>query len=185
MTKRGEHFGLYSLLLSVIYVALGLVLIIWPATSARTICFALGAVLLVVGIFHIIAYAVQNYYSSVIRQSLTIGIVLSLLGVFIMLRTNNVLKTMPFVFGILLVADSASKIQRALDLRRAKMRLWYITFLGGLITAILGIILIINPFTAIIALNIYIGVSLIVNSISNLISAIFILRKHDGDIYNN
>ena len=40
---------LNSLVNAVIYVVIGLVLIVWPVTSASVLCLALGAVLLVCG----------------------------------------------------------------------------------------------------------------------------------------
>lgn len=178
MDSKKKRFDLYSLLLSVVYVALGLVLIIWPDTSARAICSALGVLLLLAGGFHVISYFMQSHYSSMIRQSLTIGLVLLLLGAFILLRTDDILKAMPFVFGILLVIDSATKVQAAFDLRRLQAPYWYAALLIGIVTAILGIILVVNPFTAIVVLNIFIGASLIINAVSNLISSILLSHKY-------
>lgn len=174
---KEKNFDLYSLLLSVVYVALGLVLIIWPATSARAICVALGVLLLLGGIFHVVSYFIQSRYSNVIRQSLTIGIVMLLFGAFALLRTDDILRAMPFVFGVLLVIDSATKVQVAFDLRRLAVPLWYLPLAIGLVTALLGIVLVINPFSAVVALNIFIGVSLIVNAVANLVASILFARK--------
>lgn len=177
MGDKKRSFDFYSIMISVIYVVLGLVLLIWPGTSARAICFTLGAVLLLAGLFHVISYFMQSRYSSMIRQSLTVGLVFTLLGAFVMLRTDDILKAMPFMFGIILVIDNASKVQAALDLRRVRVRYWYISMIIGMLTAVLGIILILNPFSAVIALNIFIGVSLIISAVSNLISSLLVSNK--------
>ena len=94
-----------------------------------------------------------------------------------MLRTEDILKAMPLMFGILLMIDSASKVQIALDLRRVQVRYWHVSLLIGMLTAILGIILILNPFSAVIVLNIFIGVSLIINAVANLTSSLLIAHK--------
>lgn len=186
MKKRNADF--YSLLLSVFYVLLGLVLIIWPEHSAMTICYAIGGLFLLAGMFYIISYFMRNHYSAMLGQSLAIGLVLLVIGIFILLHAENILKAMPFMVGVLLVFDSATKIQAALDLRRGGFARWNMPLIIGALTAIFGIVLIWNPFTAIVVLNIFIGVSLIVGAVANLISSLMIshrFREQEQDQTND
>ena len=175
--KKRKNPDLYVLLLSAIYVALGLVLIIWPETSAMTICRAVGGVIILGGLFYILSYFTRNHYGSVIGPSLAVGLVLVVLGVFVLVRAEAILKAMPFIFGVLLLFDSATKIQTALDLRRLGALRWTAPLAIGAVTAALGLILIWNPFSAVVALNIFIGVCLVVGAVANLTSSLLLARS--------
>lgn len=176
--KKRRSADFYAILLSVFYVLLGLVLIIWPASSALTICYAVGALFILAGLFYSICYFTKNHYNSMLGQSLAIGLVLLVIGLFVILRAESILKAMPFMIGVLLVFDSATKVQAALDLRRTGYSRWSSALLIGAVTAVLGLILIWNPFSAVVVLNIFIGVCLILNAVANLLSALLLSRRY-------
>lgn len=183
--NKTKNPDLYELLLCVAYVLLGLVLIIWPETSAITICYAVGVLLIAGGLFYIISYFMQNHYSIVVRQSLAIGLVLVAVGLFVLFNARGILKAMPFMFGVLLLFDSAKKIQTAFDLRRIGVLRWNIPFVIGAVTGILGLLLIWNPFSAVVALNIFIGVCLVVNAVANLVSSLILARHSARHSFDN
>lgn len=167
---------LYPILQALAYAVLGIVLVVWPETSAITICYAVGAVLVVLGLTYIISYFVQNHHGFIGTSTLSHGLLLFVIGLVVLLRVRDVLQALPFLFGILLLVDSVFKVQAAFDLRHMCSRYWQVPLGIGLATAILGAVLIWNPFKAVAALNIFIGVCLLLDVACNCASSILVAR---------
>ncbi len=168
---------LYPLFQALAYAALGIVLIVWPETSALTICYAIGAVLLALGLAYSISYFVQNHHGLTRTSTLVNGLLLFVIGLVVLLRAQEVLKALPFLFGLLLLVDSVFKVQAALDLRHMNASYWKVPLFIGLVTACLGATLIWNPFEAVVALNIFIGVCMLLDAVFNCASAILVAYR--------
>ena len=55
--KEEKQFSFKYILVSALYIVLGLVLLFWPALSVKTICYVLSAIMFVIGI----AYIIMNF----------------------------------------------------------------------------------------------------------------------------
>ncbi len=168
---------LYPILQALAYAVLGIVLVVWPETSAITICYAVGAVLFVLGLAYSISYFVQNHHGFTRTSTLANGLLLLVIGLVVLLRVQDVLKALPFLFGILLLVDSVFKVQAAFDLHHMDSQYWQVPLGIGLVTAILGAVLIWNPFQAVAALNVFIGVCLLLDVACNCASAILVAQR--------
>lgn len=164
-------------LISLFYVALGVILLGWPELSSRIICYAFGGVLAASGILRIVRYVLRDQYDGMIRRDLSVGLVLAAAGLFLILRPDTVVSLLPFVFGLLLVAGCAGKIQTAIDLRRVGMQLWYIPLIMGGVSLVLGVILLCQPFGSAMVLTRFIGVAIIVEGAENLAALPIFDRK--------
>lgn len=156
-------------LLSVAYVVLGLVLLIWPDLSQKTFCYVFGVGMIIFGGAHIILYFTKDRFESVLQMDMVSGIVGLATGAYILLKMEYVMDILPFVLGIVALLGAAVKVQNAFDLRRLREEKWYIMLVLALILFIFGGLLVANPFdeTQDIVERI-IGVSLIVDGVGNL-----------------
>ena len=111
----------------------------------------------------------------VFQSQLTLisGIICLALGAFLILRSDIVVSILPIVFGLFVIFDSISRVQNALDLRRCGYSSWKSFLLLPVLSVVLGVIMILNPFGTMETLVMAIGIILIVEGSINLLSALY------------
>ena len=62
------------ILLAVIFIALGIVLILWPGATMKTICYLLAAMLLAIGVVSLINYLRKDISGIIYRYDLVVGL---------------------------------------------------------------------------------------------------------------
>ena len=157
------------ILMSVLYLELGIFLLMRPSTALNVVCYALGGVVLVCAAVQLVRYfAVER---GIFQSQLTLisGIICLGLGAFLILRSDIVVRILPIVFGLFVIFDSLGRIQNALDLRRCEYPSWK----GFLLLPVLGVVMILNPFGTMETLVMAIGIILIIEGAINLLSALY------------
>lgn len=165
-----KSFSKSYIFLSALYVALGVVLIAWPSLSVRMIGIALGIVMIVLGITYGFIYYTRDNHQGFLQMDLVIGIVCVAFGVFILLNQTFLTEVLPFAMGIILLLGAVVKIQNSLNMRKLKIRKWYLVLICALVIVALGIVLLCNPFEKERYMLLYIGICLILDGLTNLIS---------------
>ena len=150
-----------------------MVLLIWPATSAKIICIVLGIIVLAHGIFRIVGYFMKDDFGIPDRFDLALGIFNILLGCYALFCTRQMLTLLPLLLGILIIIESIFKVQALIDLKRVGYQNWWIDLILTILTIAIGVILIIDPFSGL-ALTIFIGVSLIFDGLINLWTVLYL-----------
>ena len=160
-------------LMSALYLGLGVFLLMKPTTALNIVCYALGAVVLACAAVQFIRYFVVE--RGVFQSQLTLisGIICLALGAFLILRSDIVVSILPIVFGLFVIFDSISRVQNALDLRRCGYSSWKSFLLLPVLSVVLGVIMILNPFGTMETLVMAIGIILIVEGSINLLSALY------------
>ena len=128
-------------LMSVLYLGLGIFLVLKPGTALNIVCYALGGVVLACAAVQLIRYFVVS--------------------------------VLPVVFGLFVIFDAIARVQNALDLRRCGYDSWKGFLLLPVLSVVLGVVLIVNPFGAMETLVMAIGIILIVEGAINLLSALY------------
>lgn len=165
-----KSFSKSYIFLSALYVALGVVLIAWPSLSVRMIGIALGIVMIVLGITYGFIYYTRDNHQGFLQMDLVIGIVCVAFGVFILLNQTFLTEVLPFAMGIILLLGAVVKIQNSLNMRKLKIRKWYLALICALMIVALGIVLLCNPFATERYMLLYIGICLILDGLTNLTS---------------
>ena len=164
-------------LMSVLYLGLGIFLVMKPGTALNIVCYALGGVVLACAAVQLIRYFVVE--RGVFQSQLTLisGIICLALGAFLLLRSDIVVSILPVVFGLFVIFDAIGRVQNALDLRRCGYDSWkgflLLPVLSVVLSVVLGVVLIVNPFGAMETLVMAIGIILIVEGAINLLSALY------------
>ncbi len=162
------------LLASVLYIILGLVLLIWPGTAATVICYAFGTVLAVYGLVSIIAFFISR--TGGFALELFLGIVAAAVGVFFLLQPRVVASFLPVAVGLFVIIDGLLNLKRALELRRLEYGRWYVTLLLSLLSVVLGLVVVFQPFLAAEALVMLIGAVFIYEGLSDLWAIVKVTR---------
>lgn len=153
---------------SVLCVVLGLVLVLRPGLSMRIVCTAVGVVLILSGIMRILDYFTARDGSLYSQGNLIFGIVLTVVGVWIVIKPDKVMAIIPIIVGIVIVIHGLHNLKQAIGLCRDQYGRWWVALLLGVLTVGFGVLLICRPFAAIDTVVMTIGFFLIYDGISNI-----------------
>lgn len=162
---------------SVIYVALGVILLIWPEMTAKNICYVVGVISIAVGVVNLIDYIRKDYSVDEYRYNLVYGMVFILLGIFIFVKVETVISIIPVLLGFAVTVSGLLKFQNAVDLVRMKYSGWGIVMIVSILNIAFGVVLIMNPFASAMILFICIGIGMIYSGVSDLIATIMLSRS--------
>ena len=164
------------IIMSLLFVILGICLIIWPDCSLKLFCTLIGIMLIAYGCIQIVGYFSKDYYCLAFQFDLAFGILLIAVGAIIIARREQVVNLIFAIFGILILADALFKIQMSMDAKRFGLSLWWRILVVAVLTGILGVLLLIRPFDAAEIMMILVGVSFLFEGILNLCVAIYTIK---------
>lgn len=153
---------------SALCVILGLVLVLRPGMSMWIVCTAVGVVLILSGVMRMIDYFASRDGSLFSQANLIFGIVLTVVGVWIVMKPDKVMAVIPIIVGIVIAIHGLHNVQQALELWRDRYERWWIALLMGVLTVGFGVLLICRPFAAIDTVVMMIGGFLIYDGLSNV-----------------
>lgn len=168
MDQFFKKFKANDIISSLILGGIGLVLLIWPGTSTQVVCMVLGGVLLAYGIIQIVLYLFAREKTLYHQGMLLLGIVLSVIGAWILLKPEMIIAAVPVIMGIIIVMHGVHNIVQGILLKGMDYEKWWIAFALGIVTAALGAILIYNPFRVVNTVVRVIGAFLIYDAVSRI-----------------
>ena len=164
------------ILLAVFYLILGIILVLFFFFCGYAICYLIGGLAIIYGIFHLVLYQRTKSPFVTYRYDLVQGIIGLAIGIYVIIVPEILIETLPVVLGVVVMIDSIVKIQNAWDLKRMGYDRWWLVMIGALVTLVFGLLMVFCPFTVYLSVIVFVGISLIVNGVSDLIT-IFILNK--------
>ena len=153
---------------AVICVILGIVLLVWPGQSTQVVCMVLGIVLGGFGLIQIILYLATKEKTMVSHSMMMLGVVLAVIGGWIVLKPETIIKAVPMIVGILIVIHGFHNAVQAIDLKKMQYDNWWVALLLSLLTVALGVVLICNPFTIVDTVVRIIGAFLVYDGLSDM-----------------
>lgn len=162
--------------LSLVYVVLGLTLLIQPKALQVILCYILGIAAAAVGIIRIVWHFLKRDPAGSARSDIPMGVVMIAAGVYMIARVEAVWAWLPVILGFAVLFDSILKMQHAFELRRMSFGYWWLFLLLGLITAVLGVLLLLGVMPENIA-TYYFGVTLMVDGVVNIAILMLLMAK--------
>lgn len=165
---------------AVICVILGIVLLVWPGQSTQVVCMVLGIVLGGFGLIQIILYLATKEKTMISHSMMMLGVVLVVIGGWIVLKPETIIKAIPMIVGILIVIHGLHNAVQAIDLKKMQYDNWWVALLLSLLTVALGVVLICNPFTIVDTVVRIIGAFLVYDGLSDMwiLSRVFKTKKN-------
>lgn len=161
-----------SIWVSVLYIGLGAVLALFPEMSSKLFCWSLGALALVfaAGRFWRAWKLRDPIYGDrfLLGGSVAAGVVAAVFGGVCLLAPKTILSALPFVLGAVLILDGVGKLPGTIEVIRSRMPGRWGYALGVAVPLALGVVLFVNPFSAVKGLVWFFGVSLIVDGACDL-----------------
>ncbi len=164
LKKLKTNMGITSFLC----VLLGIVLVIWPDMSMQIVCIAIGAVLILCGVIRLVSFLFHHDGSVYMQSNLILGIILTVVGIWIVVTPGKVLAIIPIIVGIIIIIHGINNMQQAITLHKGKYDKWWVALIMGMLTVGFGALLIWKPFTALDTVVMLIGIFLIYDGVSDL-----------------
>ena len=155
------------ILSAVFCILFGLTLAVWPDVSSRVVCMGLGAVLALSGIVNLVTYFMQRDGRLVSQILLLVGIILTVLGGWIIFNPGVLIMIIPVVIGVVVTVHGVHNLIQALELFKNDYSKWWVAMLLGGVTVGLGVLLVCNPFEAVNTAIMLIGIFLVYDGISD------------------
>jgi len=162
--------------MSLVEVMIGILLLIDPIGFTSGIVVAFGAILMLVGVFSTIRYFRTGPEDAAVSQTLVKGLLALLAGTFCAFNSHWFIMTFPvltLVYGVAILIAGIVKIQWTVDMIRLKRSKWFWAAISAAISVLCGIAIIANPFETTAILWMFIGISLIVEAVFDMIGSIF------------
>lgn len=171
------------IVLSIIEVIVGILLLVDPVGFTMGIIMILGIVLIVVGIVEIIQYFRCSVQEAMQKKSLSVGILAILLGLWCCFRSDWFISMFPVLttlYGVILLISGVVKIQWTADFLRLKRKKWWGMGISALFTLICAVLILANPFGTTTVLWNFIGITLIIEAVLDIIS--IVLNRKGADV---
>lgn len=174
--KEINKLWIRSILMSILFGVIGVYLFMNPSFVIHFISIILGIFMVVAGVFSLVKYfssKEKDFYGA----DLLYGVISCLAGTLLIFNPTTVASILPLVLGVWMVVNSVIKLQYAFSLKSLSDKPWAGAMIMALITLALGIVFVFNPFRGATFLMQFLGVSITVYAIIDLINA-FSLKKN-------
>lgn len=181
---RVAKFG--YVVISLLFCALGILMIVMPAVSPETFGIALGCAMVIFGAVKLVGYFSRDLFRLAFQYDLASGLLMLLLGCVLLISPDRMLNILCTVFGILILSDSLLKIQISADARRFGLKRWWLILAVAIVSAVFGAILIFRPAESIRIMTVLLGISLFTDGVLNIstaLCAVRIIRHQKPDCY--
>ena len=163
-----------SIFSSISFAILGILLIFKAEITVVSISYVIGGLLVAIGMLAILRNQKDNDQKN--ELDIVYGIVSIVLGIVVISNSKAIASIIPFAVGLIILVNSAFKIQYSIELKKSDNKIWKSTLIASLIEFLCGILLIFNPFKSAVFVTKAIGIIILIYSILDLISTISIQR---------
>ena len=172
MLKR----NLGSVAMSLAEIIIGILLLVNPVAFTSGIIVAFGIVLMIMGVSKTIKYFRTEPEEAAVNQILAKGLLMLLAGAFCAFHSHWFIATFPvltLVYGVVILITGITKVQWTIDIIRMKRSKWFWAAISAAISIVCGVVIITSPFSTTAVLWMFIGISLIVEAVFDMIGSIF------------
>ena len=166
--ERIKSIRKHMLLASILLLVLGICFIVWPDEAARILARATAIVIIAVGLFELILFFIGKKKGVVDIPAIISGVLLGALGIYLLIQPDTMLKFFNIIFGIIIIIIGLDHIFQAIFIIRHIRSLWWISLSVGLVALGLGVLTLLNPFSAIRTAMIIVGITMVVEAIGGL-----------------
>ncbi len=129
-----------ELVTDIVLLVVGIILTIWPNETLNVAVNVVGSVVCLFGVINIIMwFSNKGNYST-----LFVGILTLVIGIFIIVRSNDIISIMHILLGIAVLADGITNLKSLYDVK-SDSKSWKALFISAIITTLLGLLLIFRP----------------------------------------
>ncbi len=135
-----------SILAAIIMMALGVVMLICPESYVNTLVVTVGYGMIIFAIVEMLEF-IASKKAPIHYIIFTGALIIAILGVFILIYNQDLLKALGWLFGFVLVQDGMFALLNALLFaRRSNRKGWWVLIIFAVVLMTLGVLIFLNPW---------------------------------------
>ena len=170
-----------SLAINAALLLFGLLLIFFPLQVMNIVSYTLALLLFIVGLYGFYKALIKYDGMVISRFGLVYGVVCVVLAVLLLFKADDIIKILPYTFGVIVVVKSALKLEYVVRLKKCNNPNWKVSLVISLLCLAIGITLLFNPLGSIKFLIEIIGATIVVYSILDFIE-VCVIKNNLNDI---
>lgn len=171
LTKIMKKTGWGSLLVSIIFAILGIILINNPLGAIKTVSCILGTIFIVIGIYKIISYFITKGKYDLFNFDLAFGIIAIIIGLATIVYIKQIGTVLRIIMGIWIIYSSIMRINLSAKLKMIDSRMWIYCLVLAFVMLIAGTYILFTPNIILVT----IGITILIYSILDIIESIIFL----------
>ena len=155
----------HMIIASILLLLIGVAFIVWPDEAARILARATAIAIIGVGVFEMILFFIGKHKGIVDIPAIISGVLLIALGVYLLIQPDTMLNFFNIIFGIIILIIGLDHLFQAIFIIRHVRSLWWITLIVGVAAIGLGVLILVNPFSAVRTAMIIVGITMVSEAI--------------------
>lgn len=168
-----------SIITIVASVVIGAVLLIKPDEALQFVSIACGATMITLGIASWIYYFAKD--KSLFLAGL--GTIVLVVGIFVCIKYESIVSFLLFFFGLFILVSGIINLLTSFRSRKYGLGSWAVSLVLSVLTVILGIVILVNPFNSMLSIIRLLGVGLLIYAVVDIIT--FVQVKKVASIIKN
>ncbi len=165
--------GWVSILESIIFAILGIILVCRPEGTVKMITWILGTIFIVIGLTKIIAYFNSKGKNDFFNYDLVYGLMAIVIGIIAMVYMNIIGTIFRIIIGVWIIYTSFVRINSAIQIKRLGSRVWMYGLILAIVMFLCGVYVIVNSG----AIVVTIGTIMIIYSVIDIIENIIFMKN--------
>lgn len=170
-----KKYEKYSIITSILMIILSIFLIVKPVKSIEIFVVMFSSIMFINGFISLISYFTTPVNSRLFSFDFINGIFTILISVLTFIYRNSLINFFPIIIGAWIIMSNLIKLQLSINLSGIKNSGWIFLVIISIITIILGLVIVVNPFESLIVITLLTGILLLTSEVINLIESICIL----------
>lgn len=175
MEELFKKMMLPSIVSSIVFLALGIIMFIYPEFTLATISKVIGFMIIGIGIIGVFQY-MRNREEASFKFNLIYVLTTVILGILCVYKYKVVSSILPVILGIWVCFDSFIKLRMAIGIKNMGIANYKYPLIMSIISLLIGIFLILNPFLTATFIVKLVAVSIIIYSIIDIIQDYTIVK---------
>ena len=178
MEKFLKKAGWTSVITSLIFAIIGLVMIYNPETTMMFISTILGIFFMIVGVIKVINYFISKGNSTLFTNDIAWGLIAIIIGLVTIVYSSTIESIFRIMIGVWIIYSGFTRFSLSFRLKNVNDRLWAIVLTLAVLMIVGGLYVTFYPGALIVTL----GVIILIYAIMDLIES-FIFMKNMKDIF--
>lgn len=175
MEELFKKMMLPSIISSIVFLVLGVIMFIYPELTLEIIAKVIGFTIIGIGIIGIFQY-IRNREQTSFKFNLIYVLTTIILGIVAVYRYKVISSILPVILGIWICFDSFIKLRMAIGIKNMGIANYKYPLFMSIFSLIIGIFLVLNPFLTATFIVKLVAASIIVYSVIDIIQDYTIAR---------
>lgn len=173
MEKFLKKAGWTSILTSIVFAIIGLIMIFYPDTTMKFISTILGIFFIVVGIIKVISYFASKGNSTFFTNDIAWGLIAIIIGLVTMVYSSTIESIFRIMIGIWIIYSGFTRFTLSFRLKDVNVKLWAVVLTLAVLMIVGGLYVTFYPGALIVTL----GVIVLIYAIMDLIESFIFMRN--------